>query len=65
MEWTISEIEYNYDSNSIKIEPKNFNNEPIEIKRIKKTEVKKIKGTEAEVEASIAAIKEVELHVEN
>ena len=30
-----------------------------------KTEVKKIKGTEAEVEASIAAIKEVELHVEN
>ena len=30
-----------------------------------KTEVKKIKGTEAEVEASIAAVKEVELHVEN
>ncbi len=30
-----------------------------------KTEVKKIKGTEAEVEASIAAIKEVELHVKN
>ena len=30
-----------------------------------KTVVKKIKGTEAEVEASIAAIKEVELHVEN
>ena len=46
MEWTISEIEYNYDSNSIKIEPKNFNNEPIEIKRIKKTEVKKFSKTE-------------------
>ncbi len=30
-----------------------------------KTEVKKIKGTEAEVEASIAAVKEVELHIEN
>ena len=30
-----------------------------------KTEVKKIKGTEAEVEASIAAVKEVELHVKN
>ena len=30
-----------------------------------KTEIKKIKGTEVEVEASIAAIKEVELHVEN
>lgn len=30
-----------------------------------KTEVKKIKGTEVEVEASIAALKEVELHVEN
>jgi K(+)-stimulated pyrophosphate-energized sodium pump len=32
---------------------------------IVKTEVKKIKGTEAEVEASIAAVKEVELHVKN
>ena len=30
-----------------------------------KTEVKKIKGTAAEVEASIAAVKEVELHVKN
>jgi K(+)-stimulated pyrophosphate-energized sodium pump len=30
-----------------------------------KAEVKKIKGTEAEVEASIAAVKEVELHVKN
>jgi K(+)-stimulated pyrophosphate-energized sodium pump len=30
-----------------------------------KTEIKKIKGTEAEVEASIAAVKEVELHVKN
>ena len=30
-----------------------------------KTEVKKIKGTEAEVEASIAAMKDVKLHVEH
>jgi hypothetical protein len=30
-----------------------------------KTEVKKIKGTEAEVEATIAAIEDVKLHVEH
>ena len=46
IEWTISEIEYSYASNIIKIDPGNIDNQPIEIRRIKKTEVKKYSKTE-------------------
>ena len=46
LEWTIGEIEFNYESNSIKTQPGAVDNNPIEIKRIKKTEVRKYSKTE-------------------